>query len=187
VLPSSLSRRQCAPREGGESGSAQSRDGAWIILLRLLPSAKRKSAQHFGDKLPQSFQISDNYIVSFRDKLIANLQQPSLTIVNNATYHCLYREVVHKWHKMKKPECFDYLSSNSVPFDAYTSMSSATEEMKQTVKNYSARTSVKIEVEHLDHAVFFTPAYSSGLSHLSSWCVPWLPRGTFLVASTLIK
>jgi transposase len=104
----------------------------------------------------------DNYITWFRDQLLANLHQPSLIMLDNAAYHCVYGPDVPQWYRLKRQECIDYLSSNAVVFE---STMTATE-MKQLVKNHILN-HVKIEVEHLSeeggHTVLFTPAYHSDL------------------------
>jgi hypothetical protein len=93
---------------------------------------------------------------------MANLHQPSLIMLDNAAYHCVYGEDVPKWHKLKKQECIDYLTAQSIDFaPTMTAM-----EIKQLVKAFIIN-NVKIEVDRLaekdGHTVLFTPAYHSDL------------------------
>jgi hypothetical protein len=57
--------------------------------------------------------------------------------------HCVYGEGVPKWHKLKKQEYIDYLTTNGVPFDP--TMSAI--ETKQLVMQYIVTKNVKLEVE----------------------------------------
>jgi hypothetical protein len=120
----------------------------------------QKKGDHLGDY--HKVFNSDNYIKWFRDQLISNLHQPSLRMLDNASYHCVYGQDVPQWYRMKKQECIDYLSSNAVVFDPAMMVT----ELKQLVKQFIAN-NVKIEVERLaeegGHTVLFTPAYHSDL------------------------
>jgi hypothetical protein len=128
-----------------------------ILIGRCCP---QKKGDHQGDY--HKVFNGGNYIPWFRDQLLANLHQPSLIMLDNAAYHCVYGEGVPQWYRMKKQECIDYLSTNAVVFDP--SMSAT--EMKQLVKQFIDN-NVKIEVVRLaeegGHTVLFTPAYHSDL------------------------
>jgi hypothetical protein len=135
------------------------RAGAWIDL-GLCP---QKKGDHLGDY--HKVFNSNNYIKWFRDQLISTLHQPSLIMLDNAAYHCVYGLDVPQWCRLKRQECIDYLTANGAPFDPVMSAT----EMKQLVKQFIAN-NVKIEVERLaeerGHTVLFTPAYHSDLQHL---------------------
>jgi hypothetical protein len=90
----------------------------------------QKKSDHKGD-YHRVFN-GDNYIVWFRDQLLANLHQPSLIMLDNAAYHCVYGEGVPQWYKLKKQECIDSLSTNGIIFDPTMSAT----EMKQLVKQF---------------------------------------------------
>jgi hypothetical protein len=75
----------------------------------------QKKSNHKGDY--HKVFNGDNYIVWFRDQLLANLHQPSFIMLDNAAYHCVYGEGVPQWYKLKKQECIDYLSTNGIDFD----------------------------------------------------------------------
>jgi hypothetical protein len=131
------------------------------LLAGLVPGSiwafcPQKKGDHLGDY--HKVFNGDNCITWFRDQLISNLHQPSLIMLDSAAFHCVYRRDVPKWHKLKKQECIDYLTSKAVVFDP--SMSAM--EVKQSVKQYIIN-NVKIKVERLaeegGHTVLFTPAY----------------------------
>jgi transposase len=121
----------------------------------------QKKSDHQGDY--HKVFNGDNYIVWFRDQLLANLHQPSLIMLDNAAYHFVYGKGVPQWYRMKKQQCIDYLTAQSIEFDL--AMVSAME-TKQLIKAY-IKAHVKIEVDQLaeegGHTVLFTPAYHSDL------------------------
>jgi hypothetical protein len=135
-------------------------DLAGLVPGSIWAFCPQKKANHQGDY--HKVFNGDNYIVWFRDQLLANLHQPSLIMLDNAAYHCVYGPDVPQWYRMKKQECIDYLTAKSIQ---YNPLMSATE-MKQLVKEYVA-SNVKIEVQCLaeegGHTVLFTPAYHSDL------------------------
>jgi hypothetical protein len=135
-------------------------DLAGLVPGSIWAFCLQKKSDHQGDY--HKVLNSDKYIKSFRDQLISNLRQPSLIMLDNAAYHCVYGEGVPQWYRMKRQECIDYLTAKSIQYDP--SMSAM--EMKLLVKEYVA-SNVKIEVQHHaeegGHTVLFTPAYHSDL------------------------
>jgi hypothetical protein len=136
-------------------------DKAGLVPGLIWAFCPQKKGDHLGDY--NKIFNGDNYITWFRDQLISNLHQPSLTkMLDSVAYHCVSGEGLPKWHRMKKNKCINYLSSKAVDFDP--AMSAI--ELKQLVKQYII-SNVKIEVEHLaeegGHTVLFTPAYHSDL------------------------
>jgi transposase len=138
----------------------EAEDLAGLVPGSIWAFSPQKKSDHQGDY--HKVLNGDNYIPWFRDQLLANLHQPSLIMLDNAAYHCVYRPDVPKWYKLKKQECINYLSSKSIDFDP----SMMATEMKQLIKGYIA-SSVKIEVDRLaeagGHTVLVTPAYHSDL------------------------
>jgi transposase len=49
--------------------------------------------------------------------MVDNLNEPSLIIMDNAKYHCVYRPEVPQYNKMLKRELQDYLKKKNVTFD----------------------------------------------------------------------
>jgi hypothetical protein len=85
-------------------------DKAGLVPGFILAVCPEKKGDHLRDY--HNVFNSDNYITWFRDQLLANLHQPSLIMLDNAAYHCVYGGDVPKWHKLKKQECIDYLMVN---------------------------------------------------------------------------
>jgi transposase len=140
--------------------ATEAENKAGLVPGSIWAFCPQKKGDHLGDY--HKVFNGDNYIAWFCDQLIANLHQPSLIILDNAAYHCVYGRDVPKWHKLKKQECIDYLMVQSINFaPMMTAM-----EMKQLVKAYIIN-NVKIEVDPLaekdGHTVLFTPAYHSDL------------------------
>jgi hypothetical protein len=144
-----------------EEVTEEAEDLAGLVPGSIWAFCPQKKSDHQGDY--HKVFISDNYIAWFHDQLIANLHQPSLIMLDNAAYHCVYGEGVPKWYRMKKQECIDYdLTAKSIDFDPAMSAM----EIKQLVNQYII-SNVKIEVEQLaekdGHTMLFTPAYHSDL------------------------
>jgi hypothetical protein len=110
----------CAAIQGPNlQGGEAPEDLAGLVPGSIWAFCPQKKGNHLGHY--HKVFNGDNYIVWFRDQLIANLHQPSLIMLDNAAYHCVYGGDVPKWHKLKKQECRDYLSSEAVIFDAMMS------------------------------------------------------------------
>jgi hypothetical protein len=84
-------------------------------------------------------------------------------MLDNAAYHCVYGETVPQWYRMKKQECIDYLTVQSINFDPAMSVM----EMKQLIKGYITTHVVPIEIKRLaeagGHTILLNPAYHSDL------------------------
>jgi hypothetical protein len=151
------------PNPRVEATEAEVEDKAGQVPGSIWAFCLQKKGDHLGDY--HKVFNGTKYIAWFCNQLIANLHQPSLIMLDNEAYHCVYGEGVPQWYyyKLKKQECIDYLISNSIDFldPAMSAM-----EMKLLVKEHIA-SNVKIEVHHLaekgGHTVLFTPAYNSDL------------------------
>jgi hypothetical protein len=108
-------------------GGEEPEDLAGLVPGSIWAFSPQKKADHQGDY--HKVFNGDNYIPWFRDQLLANLHQPSLIMLDNAAYHCVYGPDVPQWYKLKKQECIDYLVANAIQFDPAMSAT----EMKQPI------------------------------------------------------
>jgi hypothetical protein len=135
-------------------------DKAGLVPNSLWEFCPQKASDHDGDY--HKVFHGENYVHWWWTKLLPNLKQPSLIILDNAKYHLVYGEHVPKWSKMKKAECVAFLQSKQVVYDLGTSAV----ELKQEVKRYVERNE-KPEIIRLaeiaGHEVLFTPPYYSDL------------------------
>ena len=103
-----------------------------------------------------------NFSNWFRFQLLPNLTEPSLIIMDNASYHKTPPEGTPAPQKMKKQEVVDYLSRNGIEFPC----GATCHLLKSTLKKHIAQT-VQAEVvslaEQRGHKVLFTPPYHSDL------------------------
>jgi hypothetical protein len=131
----------CAAIQGlNPLGGEAPEDLAGLVPGSIWAFCPQKKGDHLGDY--HKVFNSDNYIKWFRDQLISNLHQPSLIMLDNAAYHCVYGPDTLQWYRMKKQECISYLMAKLIQYDPAMTAT----EMKQLVKAYMDN-NVKIEVD----------------------------------------
>jgi len=98
----------------------------------------------------------------FTNKLLPNLRQPSLIIMDNAAYHKSPPIDAPKVKKMKVAEIKRYLDEHSVAFPANANRPQLEIIMNEAIKSL-VRPATVIAAENLGHRVIFTPPYHSDL------------------------
>jgi hypothetical protein len=120
-------------------------DKAGLVPGSVWAFCPQKKSDHQGDY--HKVFNGTNYITWFHNQLVANLHQPSHIVLDNAAYHCVYQEAVPQWYRMKKQECIDYLTAQSIDFvPAMSAM-----EKKQLIKG-CITIHVPIEIKWLAEA-----------------------------------
>ncbi|KAG7373531.1 DDE superfamily endonuclease [Nitzschia inconspicua] len=138
----------------------ENQDKAGLIDGTVWSFCPQKKGDHTGDY--HKVFNGKNFVAWFRDKLLPNLRQPSLIMMDNAKYHLVYGDDVPKPSKMKKEECLTFLQMNQVEIPERATAV----ELKALVKNH-IRENVPFECERLakeqGHEVLLTPPYHSDL------------------------
>ncbi|KAG7373516.1 DDE superfamily endonuclease [Nitzschia inconspicua] len=138
----------------------ENQDKAGLIDGTVWSFCPQKKGDHTGDY--HKVFNGKNFVAWFRDKLLPNLRQPSLIMMDNAKYHLVYGDDVPKPSKMKKEECLTFLQMNQVEIPERATAV----ELKALVKNH-IRMNVPFECERLakeqGHEVLLTPPYHSDL------------------------
>jgi hypothetical protein len=81
----------CAAIQGPDpcvAEATEAEDLAGLVPGLIWAFCPQKKGDHLGDY--HKVFNSKNYIKWFRDQLISNLHQPSLIMLDNAAYHCVY-------------------------------------------------------------------------------------------------
>jgi transposase len=135
-------------------------DMAGLVPGSVWAFSPRNTQGHQGDY--HKVFNGDNYLQWWTNKLLSNLTQPSIIILDNAKYHCSLGKQVPKWSSMKKNEAREFLEQKGVAFDP--GMSAV--EMKQLVRTWIAqneKAEIIRQAEKSGHEVLFTPPYHSDL------------------------
>ena len=60
---------------------------------------------------------NQNFAAWFENQLLPNLKDPSIIIMDNAAYHCVYPDTVPKVSKAKRAELVAYCNLKNIPVD----------------------------------------------------------------------
>lgn len=105
---------------------------------------------------------SVSFLNWFEQSLLANLKQPSLIIMDNASYHKTPRAEAPKFRKMKMNELRAYLTERNVQFDNNAHRPQL-QSLCLTLFTNELKPATVLAAEALGHKVLFTPPYYSDL------------------------
>ena len=103
---------------------------------------------------------STNFIQWWTERLLPNLTQPSLIIMDNAKYHCTYTANIPKL-SAKKGILTTFLLLRNVPVEPNDTVAILKDKIKEQRKKEKMQ--CKVLAEALGHKVLFTPPYHSDL------------------------
>lgn len=104
----------------------------------------------------------ENFIKWWKEKLLPNLHQKSLIIMDNASYHKTYASHVPKPQKMKKAECIQFLAGHGVQLTGSEGAVAAKSMVRSYIKNCIKYEATEL-AEAQGHRVLFTPPHHSDL------------------------
>jgi len=103
---------------------------------------------------------STNFMQWWNDQLIPNLQQPSIIIMDNASYHKAYPDT-YPTSKSKKSDYIDFCTMKNIPFDPKDTIPIIREKIRTFKK--TQKMSCELIAEANGHRVLFTPPCHSDL------------------------
>jgi hypothetical protein len=111
----------------------------------------------------QVIDFTNLFIKWWTDQLLPNLNEPSLIILDNASYHCCKHPDTPNPARMKKQECVGFLAARA---PAVVTAGMTMIELQEEVKKY-IEACIPMEIVRLagekGHKVLFTPQYHSYL------------------------
>lgn len=137
-------------------------DMAGLVPGSVWAFSPQLKKQHQGDY--HKVFNGENFLAWWRNQLLPNLAVPSLIILDNAAYHCVYDDDVPKPSRMKKQEMIDFLKSKGEveePVELLTALQWR-EKTKEYIKREEKIAIIKT-AEEAGHEVLFTPPYHSDL------------------------
>ena len=120
-----------------------------------------QSTAQTGDDYHKAFN-STNFIAWWKTQLLPNLKQPSLIIMDNASYHMMRAEGTPKVNKLKKADAIAWLRSQGVEVNVQLSALQIKAKVSEYIKNFVPYEVVRL-AEQQGHRVLFTPPYMSEL------------------------
>ncbi|KAG7371863.1 DDE superfamily endonuclease [Nitzschia inconspicua] len=103
----------------------------------------------------------ENFVNWWKTQLLPNLHQPSLIMMDNASYHKV-KSAAPKLGKMKKQEIKEWLQGKGVPLQDNMTALALRECARKYIKESIPMDCVKA-AEEMGHKVLFTPPYHSDL------------------------
>lgn len=137
-----------------------SEDTAGMVPMSLWAFSPTRKQDHRGD-YHKVFK-GPNFIQWWRDQLLPNLNDPSIIIMDNASYHCTYADRVPKVYKAKTTQLTEYLTSVGIEVESADTLPILREKANAYIKEYEQWECVRLAEEY-GHEVLFTPAYHSDL------------------------
>ncbi|KAG7356089.1 DDE superfamily endonuclease [Nitzschia inconspicua] len=103
----------------------------------------------------------ENFVNWWKTQLLPNLHQPSLIMMDNASYH-KFKSAAPKLGKMKKQDIKEWLQGKGVPLQDNMTALDLRESARKYIKESIPMDCVKA-AEEMGHKVLFTPPYHSDL------------------------
>ena len=110
---------------------------------------------------------STNYVNWFKTKLLPNLMEPSLIILDNSRYHRCKPPSTPNANKMKKSEILKMLNDIGISFESGISVTEARLLLRKWQKEHILPEIVQLAAEE-GHKVIFTPPHHSDLQPIES-------------------
>ena len=133
-------------------------DKAGLVAGSVWAFCPQKSGDHKGDY--HKVFNGENFTTWWKEQLLPNLHQPSLIMLDNAKYHCIYGSHIPKIHRMKKQDCINYLSEKGVAFPNDMLAIQLKKLVQEHIKQHEKYEIVRL-AELQGHQVLFTPPYHS--------------------------
>ena len=141
--------------------SIDSKDKAGLVSNSLWAFCPQRKADQKGDY--HKVFNGTNFLKWWEKQLLPNLKQPSLIILDNAAYHCVYPSTVPKISKLKKNELIEYMRDDAGLDVDPTKTAVELRKEAQDYVNETEKIAIVAMSQAFGHKVLFTPPYHSDL------------------------
>ena len=137
---------------------SRTEDMAGVVPNSVWTFCPQDKKMHKGDY--HKVFNSKNFTEWFRNQLIPKLKEPSLIVMDNAAYHCVYPESVPKVAKCRKADLIAYCTSKGLPVEPGDTVAILKKRVSEHIKEHEER-EVEILAREAGHRVLWQPPHHS--------------------------
>lgn len=135
-------------------------DAGGVVPFSWWDFSPTRKSDHKGDY--HKVFNGTNFIKWFKEQLLQNLNEPSIIIMDNAKYHCVYNVEVPKIYKLNVAELKSYLDSKGVQYSTTDTKTILKKKAKDWILQNEQWETVKA-ADEAGHQVLWTPPGFSDL------------------------